>query len=200
MPNNRHNRTSNEIIQQFDLFKEGNGPAFSFFFKLYNRSLYVFVLNLLHSDAIAEEITDDVFVLLWNNRDDINDPNHLVNFLYFVARRLAIAHLVNLKKQVELETAWAKYQYEWATQFDEVEMTKDKILSLIFQHIDKLPPKQKEVFLLSFSQRMDVQSIAKQLGTSEKNVYKHLSKAYQYFTTVFPRNHMVFILLMTIWK
>jgi DNA-binding CsgD family transcriptional regulator len=28
---------------------------------------------------------------------------------------------------------------------------------------------------------MDIRTIAELLGTSEKNVYKHLSKAYQYF-------------------
>ncbi|MBS1601854.1 MAG: sigma-70 region 4 domain-containing protein, partial [Bacteroidetes bacterium] len=77
---------------------------------------------------------------------------------------------------------------------------KDKVLSLIFQHVGNLPPKQKEVFLLSFSQRMDVHAIAQRLGTSEKNVYKHLSRAHAYFTTVFPRNHLVLLLLMTVWQ
>ena len=182
MPNNHRQPVSDEILQQFSLLKAGNGRAFNYFFKLYNRPLYVFVLNLLHSDTIAEEITDDVFVLLWDSRENINDPHHLVNFLYLVARRQAIAYLVNLKRQAELEAAWARYQYEWATQLDEVELIKDKVLSLIFQHIDKLPPKQKEVFILSFSKRMDVHHIAALLSTSEKNVYKHLSKAYQYFT------------------
>jgi RNA polymerase sigma-70 factor (ECF subfamily) len=194
------NRIPAELVEQFGLFKKGHGSAFKFFYELYHRSVYVYVFNLIHSDAVAEEIIDDVFVLLWDDREKINDANHLVNFLYLVARRMAIAHLVNLKKQVELEEAWAVYQYEWATQTDEVEIAKDKILSLIFQHIGNLPPKQKEVFLLSFAQRMDVRSIAVQLGTSEKNVYKHLSKAYEYFTTVFPRNHLVLILLMTIWQ
>jgi len=198
MPSNQPHRNIAEINQQFALFKEGDGRAFNFFFALYNRPLYVFISNLLHSDVVAEEITDDVFVLLWNDRDKINDAHHLVNFLYLVARRQAIAHLFQLKKQVKLEEAWAKYQYEWATQFDEVEMTKDKILALIFQHIEHLSPKQKAVFLLSFSERRSVKEIAKLLGTSEKNVYKHLSKAYQYFTTVFPRNHLVLILVMTI--
>lgn len=200
VPNNNPSRNSAEVLRQFQLFKEGNGSAFNYFFSLYNRPIYVFVLNLLHSDAAAEEITDDVFVLLWNDRAKINDPNHLVNFLYLVARRMALAHLMNLKRQAELEQSWAIYQYEWATQLDEVERTKDKVLALIFQHIDNLPPKQKEVFLLSFEKRMSVKLIAEQLGTSEKNVYKHLSKAYQYFTTVFPRNHLVLILLVTIWQ
>jgi RNA polymerase sigma-70 factor (ECF subfamily) len=200
MLNNNPSRNSAVTIRQFGLFKEGNGPAFKYFYDLYHRPIYVFILNLLHSDIVAEEITDDVFVLLWDERDRINDVNHLINFLYLVARRQALSQLFNLKKQVEIEAAWAKYQYEWATQFDEVELIKDQVLVLIFEHVDKLPPKQKEVFLLSFSERMDVHAIAEKLGTSEKNVYKHLAKAYQYFTTVFPRNHLVLILLMTMWK
>jgi len=190
--------TTAETLEQFQMFKEGDGRAFKYFYDLYNRPVYIFIHNLLHSDAVAEEITDDVFVLLWNDRDKINDARHLSNFLYFVARRQSIAHLVQLKKQVELEQAWAKYQYDWATQFDEVERAKDEVLVLIFQHIDRLPPKQREVFLLSFTERMEARDIAQRLGTSEKNVYKHLSKAYEYFTTVFPRNHLVLILLMTI--
>jgi len=200
MPHKHRSRIPAEMIEQFDLFRKGNGRAFKYFYDLYHRSVYVYVFNLIHSGAVAEEIIDDVFVLLWNDRDKIKDANHLVNFLYLVSRRMAIAHLVDLKKQVELEEAWAIYQYEWATQFDEAEIAKDKILSLIFQHIENLPPRQKEVFLLSFSERMDVRSIARKLGTSEKNVYKHLSRAYDYFTTVFPRNHLVLILLMTIWR
>jgi RNA polymerase sigma-70 factor (ECF subfamily) len=197
MPNNHPGRRTAEASEQFRLFQQGDGRAFKFFYDLYHRPLYVFIHNLLHSDAAAEEITDDVFVLLWNDRDKINDANHLVNFLYLVARRQAITHLIKLKKQLEIEQSWAKYQYDWATQFDEVEVAKDKILALIFQHIDRLPPRQKEVFLLSFAHRMCVQDIAKLLGTSDKTVYKHLSKAYQYFTTVFPRNHLVLILVMT---
>ena len=181
-------RNSAETIRQFGLLKEGDGRAFKYFYDLYHRPLYVFILNLLHSDIVAEEITDDVFILLWGGRDKINDVNHLINFLYLVARRQALSQLFNLKKQVEIEAAWAKYQYEWAAQFDEAELIKDQVLMLIFEHVDKLPPKQREVFLLSFSERMDVRSIAERLGTSEKNVYKHLAKAYQYFTTVFPRN------------
>ncbi|HMI59574.1 MAG TPA: sigma-70 family RNA polymerase sigma factor [Puia sp.] len=180
MLNNNPGRSAADIPPQFRLFKKGEGAAFKFFYDLYHRPLYVFVLNLLHSEATAEEITDDVFVILWDDRDKINDPRHLVNFLYIVARRQAFAHLMKLKRQSESEEAWAKYQYEWATQLDEVEMARDKILALIFQHIDKLPPKQKEVFLLNFTQRMDVRSIAEKLGTSEKNVYKHLTKTYQY--------------------
>lgn len=197
---NNIRRTTAEAAQQFRLFKEGDGRAFKFFYDLYHRPVYVFILNLLHSDAIAEEITDDVFILLWNDRDKINDVNHLLNFIYMVARRMSIAHLFDLRRQAALEDAWAIYQYEWATQFDEVEMAKDKVLALIFQHIDKLPPRQKEVFILSFAERMDVRSIAGRLGTTEKNVYKHLSKAYHYFTTVFPRNDLVLILLLSMWK
>ncbi|MBS1604458.1 MAG: RNA polymerase sigma factor [Bacteroidetes bacterium] len=200
MPHKNCNRIPADIIEQVDLLKKGNGGAFKFFYDLYHRSLYGYVFNLIHNGTVAEEIIDDVFVLLWNDRKKIKDANHLVNFLYLVARRMAIAHLVNLKKQVEMEEAWATYQYEWVTQFDEVELAKDKILSLIFQHIENLPSKQKEVFLLSFAERLDVHSIAKRLGTTEKNVYKHLAKSYEYFTTVFPRNHMVFTLLMTIWQ
>jgi RNA polymerase sigma factor (sigma-70 family) len=181
MQKNNPGPTTADIHRHFQLFKDGEGLAFKFFYDLYNRQIYVFILNLLHSDAIAEEITNDVFVLLWDDRDKINDPHHLSGFLYLVARRQTIAHLVKLKRQTELEATWAKYQYEWATQFDEVEIVKDKIITLIIQHIDTLPPKQKEVFLLNFTQRMDVRSIAEKLGTSEKNVYKHLAKAYEYF-------------------
>ena len=181
MLNTNPGHTAADVLRQFNLFKGGDGRAFKFFYDLYNRPLYVFILNLLHSETITEEIIDDVFILLWNDRDRINDPRHLANFLYLVARRLTVAHLVKLKRQAEIEAAWAKYQYEWAAQFDEAELVKDRALSLIFQHIDHLPPKQKEVFLLNFIQRMDVRRIAELLGTSEKNVYKHLSKAHQYF-------------------
>ncbi len=181
MLNHKPVRTRADVPEQFQLFKEGNGLAFKFFYDLYHRPLYVFILNLLHSEAATEEITDDVFVLLWNDRDKINDPHHLASFLYLVARRQTLAYLMKLKRRADLEAAWAKYQYEWATQFDEVELAKDKILALLFQHIEQLPPRQKEVFLLSFTQRMDVRSIAEKLGTSEKNVYKHLAKAYQFF-------------------
>lgn len=189
MQNHQLKPVPEETLQQFSLFREGNVPAFNYFFQLYHRPLHIFVLNVLHSTTIAEEITDDVFILLRDNRLRIKDPEHLVKFLYLVARRRAIAHLINIKRRTELELGWAKYQYEWDSRMDEAERRKDQILSLIYQHTDKLPPKQKEIFLLSFSQRMDVHAIAAKMGTSEKNVYKHLSKAYQYFTTVFPRQH-----------
>ncbi|HEY6901359.1 MAG TPA: sigma-70 family RNA polymerase sigma factor [Puia sp.] len=195
--NSNPGRTPEEL---FPLFKEGDERAFKFFYELHHRPMFLFIRNFLRDDEVAEEVTNDVFIRLGKDRKRIVSPLHLEKYLYLVARHLTINKLVRLKKQLKEQADWAQYHYDWLTQFDDVEMTRDKALSLIYQYIHQLPERQQEIFILYFAKRMKVKSIAKLMNTSEKNVYKHLIKARQYFILLFSRNPLMIILLMTIWS
>lgn len=194
---NSPGRTPEEL---FGPFKDGDERAFKFFYELHHRPLFLFVRNFLREDAVAEEVTNDVFIRLGKDRTRIADTEHLENYLFLVARHFTLKKLVRLKKQLKDQAEWARYNYDWLTQFDDVEMVRDKALSLIYQFIHRLPEKQQEIFILYFAKRMKVKSIAKLMDTSEKNVYKHLDKARQYFILLFSRNPLTIILLITIWS
>ncbi len=62
---------------------------------------------------------------------------------------------------------------------DEIEDEQENqlLLEKIRQEIDKLPPKCREVFIMSKVQRMKYKEIAEELGTSTKTIEIHMTKA-----------------------
>jgi RNA polymerase sigma-70 factor (ECF subfamily) len=187
---------SEESAAQFRSFKTGSEAAFRYFFHQNIRAIFTYTRNMVRNDVIAEDITQDCFIKLDQNRDKINDVEHLKKYLYTVARNAVLSYFVDLKKQQSTERSWADFQYQWAYQYDDVEMIRDRTLGMIYDHIDQLPPKRKEVFMLSFHKRMAPGEIARELDISESTVYNHLYKAYQYFAKVIPSDLFVLLLLI----
>ena len=76
--------------------KKGDALAFEELFNTYYKKLKHFTCQITKSDYFAEEITQEVFVNIWLNRDKINPALSFNGYIYRVARNLTINHLKKL--------------------------------------------------------------------------------------------------------
>lgn len=152
----------------------GDMLAFDNIYNQYSRRLFSFVMRYLKSEADAEEIVQDVFMKLWESRSKINSTLSFESYLFTISynstmsllrKRLSEQKYIDyLSTHQELETApdcISKINY------DELEQQVSMLL-------DKVTPRQKEIFLLSREDNLSHEEIAQKLNISPRTVKNHI--------------------------
>lgn len=156
--------------------KADNILAFDILFKKYSRLLYKFGFSLLKSKEESENLIQDVFLVLWENRKKIEKDSSIRYYIYTVAHNSAIS--IIRKKIVE-----SKYlAYNNISQnliqdsvHSEFELTEMK--SILDKIINDLPRRQKEVYLLHKEIGLTYNEISDRLRISVNTTENHMSRA-----------------------
>ncbi len=153
---------------------EDDRAAFS---EVYNRSwqfLYNSVYNILRHHDDTLDICQTLFLWVWENRKQLVIKTNFRAYL-FVAAKYKVANLIREGKVRETLFDDADFENIPDTAFNPLEVKELK--NLIRQLIDQLPPKCREIFLMSRDSELTHKQIAAQLNISEKTVDEQISRA-----------------------
>lgn len=152
---------------------EGDTAAFTELFHYYNGRLFPFVKRLTRSDAIAEEIIQEVFLRLWVHRDRAATLERPEAWLFRVASNLSMTHLRN---SVNAAVKHARaFKTSGSAAPDLLEQLDGKELAVLVEEaVQRLPLKRQQVFRLSRQRGLTYQEIAEQLSISPNTVKDHL--------------------------
>lgn len=157
------------------LLRKGSTKAFEAIYTRYWKKLYAFVYRNLHSKEEAEEILHEVFLSLWNNRNEAT-INHLGIYLFIAARN-------QINKIIRREINFRRYrEFEIMSRLEEMAATDDEFNELDFsskleQVLARMPEKTALVFKLSKLEQLPVKEIAHRLDLSEKAIEYHITKS-----------------------
>lgn len=138
------------------------------------RMVFSIAIHSLRDRALAEEITQDVFLALYQHHDRIESAAHLVHWLRRVTTRRCIDQIrrqrwrrwLRLSETGEAESASAS------------EQRGDPMLSARLQRlIHALPAAARMALVLRYQEDLDAAEIGRLLGLSEKAVHKLLRRA-----------------------
>lgn len=135
---------------------------------------YKYVSNV----AVAQDLTQSVFLRIWELNGDWEPDGTIKSYLYRAVKNKCLNHIKHKKvvddwKLKKRETAsHAKIDMEW---------DKDKrteILShAIHDAVLKMPAKRREIFLLSRDEGLTYHEIAELKGITRKTVENHIGLA-----------------------
>lgn len=166
----RHLESHLRHLQQGDL------QGFRRLFDHYHQTVFSFALRLVKDREVAEEISSDVFIKLWNKRKDIKTEGCLDRLLLTITKGLAIDHLRKVARQAKSrELYWLHCQTEHTPEQNEEVFEQN--LAAVQQAIKSLPPKRRKVFELRYKEELSYQQIAQVLDVSPNTVKVHLNKA-----------------------
>jgi RNA polymerase sigma-70 factor (family 1) len=149
--------------------------AFNSLFYEYHQQLGRFVFSVTRSKELTEEIIQDVFVKLWENRKDLPAIKNFSAYLFIITRN----HTLNtIRKQVqEKEKQQALAQHYELTEETEA-VGEDARYALLDSAVDQLPQQQRKVYLLR-QQGLKNADVAFQLDLTVNSVKKYQQWATQ---------------------
>jgi RNA polymerase sigma-70 factor (ECF subfamily) len=157
--------------------REGDEAAFEQLFREHFHGLAGFASRLVGSDALAEELVQDVLLRLWVQRERFDIRESVVAYLYSAVRNQALTHLRH-EKVVHRWRLGSRSKPVPATPALADETTRAaELAKAIERAIAALPPRTREAFLLRRQHHLSYAEIATVMGTALKTVEIHLGVA-----------------------
>ena len=158
-----------------DALKNGNAKAYSFLMDTFYQQMCVYAYGLTRDYDQAEDIVQNVFLRVWRKRDQLNNVHSIKSFLYKSVYHEFIDQYRKHKQVFALE----KKHFEALSDFVEHENEDmERLIAVVKNEIQKLPPKCRETFLLSKEEGLSNMEIADYLNVSIKSVEAHITKAF----------------------
>lgn len=185
------NKTIDINSRTLRLLQKGDEKAFEYFFNHYYDQVYLFVLKTLFDKTFAEDITQSVFITLWEKRETLDTETDITPFLYTVARN----HVYRQTEKLILKYKYEQYQQEIMREGYDVEADVNSrfLENILSEFIEKLPDRRRKIFLLSRKDNLSNKEIASRLNISEKTVETQIRRS-----LIFLKDKMKYYLNMVL--
>ncbi len=156
--------------------KAGDMDAFELLYQKYIGKVWNFVHTLLQDKSLADDISQNVFMKLWEKREYLNEERKLSAYIFTIAK-----HFVY--KQTEKMVLHGKYIAATQTRLTLLDNSSIEELDARFMTnyindiLVQLPASRREIFVMSKLQGLSNKEIAQRLGIAEKTVETQLYRA-----------------------
>jgi RNA polymerase sigma-70 factor (ECF subfamily) len=168
--------------------KAGELECFDYLMNKYRRPIVHFMYRMVHNQAVAEEMAQEVFLRVYRSRETYRAEARFTTWLYRIATNLAVNHARDTKNERTAPTVHLdEPDYETGTMPDvadstptvEADMLRRERMNAIKQHVMALPERQRMAVLMHKYQEMDYKQIGSVLKLSESATKSLLFRAYQ---------------------
>lgn len=172
--------------------KAGEEEAFEKLYWAYNARVYHFIHSMLKDDFLAEDLTQNVFLKIWEKHREI-DPEQGINaYLFTIARHLAYKEAtIRLRTDHDLEGLDMSDEGNAENRYD-----ADSLRTYIYSLVEQLPEARRRIFCLSRFEQLSNREIAQRLGISEKTVETQLYRSLQYLRKILTSDKIIILALM----
>ncbi len=155
--------------------------------------IFQFALKIVKSPELAEEISQDIFLKIWEKRTSLNTIESLPAWLFSMAKNQSINTLKEIARRYAHEEKYAAAQED---SFDaEAEMQYNDLKKIADTLVDQLSPQRKIIYRMKVEQGLTTGEIAAKLGLSPSTVRTQLAKSYQLLRTSVSDQLCVVVLL-----
>jgi RNA polymerase sigma-70 factor, ECF subfamily len=168
--------------------RAGNMAGFDFLIQKYRKPIIHFMYRMVHNQAVAEELAQEVFLRVYRSRETYRAEARFSTWLYRIATNLGVNHARDTRHERAASTIYLdEADSETGTTPDvadttpsaEANMLRRERLNAIRQHVLALPERQRMAVLMHKYEGMDYKQIGDVLKLSESATKSLLFRAYQ---------------------
>ena len=146
-------------------------------FRYHFKSLHSYACTITRDPVAAEEIVQNVFVRLWEKKEDIQIRENISVYLYRAVHNGSLNHLKHLKVKVAYQThAMRRHTVNDSGKASE-KVTMGELEQNLQKALHELPEQCRTIFQLSRFGELKYREIADRLGLSVKTVENQMGKA-----------------------
>jgi RNA polymerase sigma factor (sigma-70 family) len=135
--------------------------GFEELYRLYNRRLSRFILNMVHRPHLVEEILNDTMLVVWRKAGTYDGQSKVSTWMFAIAYRRALNALRGLKEPVEDKDAERRESPEDGP---ERQFGRRQVHELLLSAMTQLSADHRAVVDLTYFHEMDYREIAQIMG------------------------------------
>jgi RNA polymerase sigma-70 factor, ECF subfamily len=167
----------NDTLNHFGKeFQRGNRQLFNRLFSDYYVNLCRFAYTYLKDHDISEEIVQEVFITLWEQRATIDIQVSIRSLLYTAVKNKSLNYVRNQNTRIRHEDEFAREQASRVSHIINF-CEREELSHIIDTAINELPEQCRTIFEMSRNQNLTYHEIAQQLNISPKTVENQMSIA-----------------------
>jgi RNA polymerase sigma-70 factor (ECF subfamily) len=169
------------------LLAKGNQVAFKTIFDYYHARIFFFSKKYLRSDYLAEEAVQDIFLRIWEKREELLTVENFEAWLLQLSRN----YLLNILKKASTENKIKEKigkTIQTTTSYEDDHLIEKERSDTLFKVMASLPAQRKEVFRLCRIEEKSYDEVAQMMGISKSTVNDHMVKAMKHLKNNFPKN------------
>lgn len=168
-----NNKLTDKVIEDLN---KGSHEAFGTIFQAYFPKVKFYIKGMVKSTDIAEELTQNVFLKIWENHQSLEKSGkNFDSYIFTIAYRQTIDYIRS--KQVRDSFYNDQMNTESGIMCTEDEYIMEETRLLIEMEIENMPEKQRRIYKLSRNEGIPNDKIAEQLNVSKRTVENQLSLA-----------------------
>ena len=166
----------------------GDESGFNYLVEKYHRAMVHFLFRMVHTQAVAEELAQEVFLRVYRSRESYRAEAKFTTWLYRIATNLAVNYARDTKHERAAQNVYLDVPDEETGTTPEVaddeptveqRLLRDERMAAIRKHVMALPERQRMAVLMHKYQGMDYRQIGEVLKLSESATKSLLFRAYQ---------------------
>lgn len=196
-----HMKTSPECtMQDIIRLKAGDVAAFDIIYEQYHNAVYANIYKMVKRQEFAEDILQEVFLSLWENKDKIKSDQSVGGWLFVVSFNKAASFL---QKKINTSMTYVAGYESFDSLSAEPAIDESAYATqyaILKEAIETLSPRKKEVFNLCRFEGHSVQEAANILGVSPESVKDYLKQSTKlikaYISSNYPQVIGIGLILM----
>ncbi len=184
------------ILPLLDL-KNGDEKAFVAVYPTFHTAQYAYAMSFLKSKEMAEEIVQDVFLIIWLCREDIDLSKSFRSYLFTITRNRVFNALKKTASDQNLRQQLYSVQRPYVSDTDRLLLEYE--MTIIHQKaMQKLPPKRRRIFIMSRMEGKSYHEISEELGISLQTVKNQMSHALKTITSYLKTDGLTIVIYLTL--
>ncbi len=157
-------------------FKKGDQEAFAILYKKYSKILYQYIFFIIKHKEQAEGIVQDVFVKVWEEKENLNENLSFSAYIHTIARNKFYDFIRKSINRQSYKKFLANKTNNHLNQ-TELDVNYRELIEKVDNLINQLPPKRKRIYEMCKKEGMTRKEISEKLNLSISTVDNQLIKA-----------------------
>ena len=174
--------------------KAGDQSAFEHIYHHYREPLFHLAIRYLKDQELAEDCLQEVFIKLWNHRQQLDESLSLRGFLFTCLKRHVLNAIRTEQTRIRIATL-ASMEQPHAAPVTEQDVSFNESKQQVLQGMDTLSEGKRKIVHLSLLEGYSHQEIASMLHLSEHTVRSQISQACKLMRQYLTKAMSLFIML-----
>jgi RNA polymerase sigma-70 factor (ECF subfamily) len=166
--------------------RKSDHSSFQLLFDRYSEPLFMFALSYLKSRDTAEDLVQEVFLKIWNNRKSLRTDTCFRSYLFTIALNSIYKHLKKLAKLNE-------FKHDLLVDFSDSEIDLNDhsdyqaLIDKLNELVSRMPERRRQVFTKKKFEGKSLKEIAEELDITPKTVEYHITEAMKFLKQEFEK-------------